>query len=97
MRSYCIFYSDEISIVTIKYLMLIEIDSLDLIAEFCVYIYILQWKNSQVHSCLMIRFLPHYFENQNMFIHMNTVCYVIMQFSVFHSFGPVFCLVKLCR
>jgi len=40
MRSYCIFYSDEISIVTIKYLMLIEIDSLDLIAEFCIYIYI---------------------------------------------------------
>lgn len=64
----------------------------------CIYISVEFVKNSQLYLCLMIRFLPHYFRNKlKHLLHMRTVCCVIMQFSVFHSFGPVFCLVKLCR
>lgn len=82
--------------------MLIEVHSLDLtsnIAEFCVYIF--QWNLYKTPNCIYVLysgFFPTTLKtNQNTCIHMRTVCYIIMQFSVFHSFGPVFCLVKLCR
>lgn len=80
--------------------MLIEVDSLDLmstIAEFCVY-----------RSGICIKFPSAFMSYDQVSSPLlskqtKTLAYIqeqyvtIMQFSVFHSFGPVFCLVKLCR
>lgn len=85
--------------------MLFEVDSLDLmstIAEFCMY--------TVDCSGICIKFPSAFMSYDQVssplllvqiktlaYIHVRTVCSIIMQFSVFHSFGPVFSLVKLCR